>query len=99
VSEGETIPTIVQRKPNIVVDISADGILVETDRTVAMGAGPRLVPAALINTDWERLTTTGRLRNSEASHRGSFCCALFARFPDVEIATTRPLEIRIATNA
>jgi hypothetical protein len=99
VTEGDTIWTVAQRKRNLVLEIGADGILVETDRSVANGTGPQLVPAGLINSDWEQLQSTGRLRLSDSSHRGSFCCALFSLFPDVVIASPRPFELRIEAHA
>jgi hypothetical protein len=72
----------------VIRDISAEGIRVETDRSSDNGTGPQLVPAALINRDWEQLQSTRQLRLRETSHRRSFSCALFSLFP--ELWSVRP---------
>jgi hypothetical protein len=95
VAEGDTIWTVANGKRNVILEISAEGIRVETDRSSNNGTGPQLVPAALINLDWERLQSTGQLRLRETSHRGSFSCALFSLFPEVVVGSTRPVELRL----
>jgi hypothetical protein len=95
VNEGEAIPTVVQGKRNLVPEIGAKGILVETDRSDDRGDRSAAGAGGIVNRDWQRLQSTGRLRLRDSSHRGSFCCALFSLFPDVEVAVTRPLELRI----
>jgi hypothetical protein len=95
VAEGDTIWTVANGKRNVIREIGAEGIRVETDRSSDNRTGPQLVPAALINRDWERLHSTGRLLLRETSHRGSFSCALFSLFPDVVVGSTRPVELRL----
>jgi len=95
VSEGDTIWTVATGKRNLVVGISPNGVLVETDRSIDKGLGAQLVPAALINQDWEWLRSTGRLRLQDTSHRGSFNCALFSLFPEVQVRSTRPVELQL----
>jgi hypothetical protein len=95
VVEGDTIWTVANGKRTVIHEIGAEGIRVETDRSSDNGTGPQLVPAALINRDWERLQSTGQLLLRETSRRGSFCCGLFSLFPDVEVRPTRPVELRL----
>lgn len=90
VTPGQVISTLGLGKPNRIVEIGPDGILVETERSVRLGTGPRLVPAELLESDWETLVSTGTLTSANASHRGSFTGALFALFDDVEVVSSRP---------
>lgn len=94
VKPGQTISTIGLGKPNRIIDISAEGVTVETGRSLRRGTGPRLVPAELIEADWQTLVATGTLTSTNASHRGSFTGALFALFDDVEVVSSRPRVLR-----
>lgn len=71
VSPDQTISTIGLGKPNRVGEITARGVLVETGLSLRRGTGPRLVPAELLESDWQTLVTTGSLTSKNASHRGS----------------------------
>jgi hypothetical protein len=94
VQPGSVIHTLNAGKPNRIVEIHAEGIYVQTERSKERGTGPRLVPASLIESDWEILTRTGRLASKDASHRGSFTAALFCQFPDVTVERDRPRVLR-----
>ena len=90
---GTTVATVANGRPNRIVDVGPNGVLVETERTDRLGTGPQLVPAALLMADWSTLESSGSFPLREASHRGSFACALFATFPDVSVASTRPVRL------
>jgi hypothetical protein len=94
VRPGDVLLTLGLSRPNRIVEIAADGVWVETERSLAKTGGPALVPAALIEDDWATRTSTGELTSESAGHRGAFTAALFARFPDVEVASTRPRQLR-----
>lgn len=90
---GSVLLTVARSQPNRISDVRPEGVHVETERTDRLGNGAQLVPAALIMADWRTLTQSGSLSHKEATHRGSFTCALFATFPDVEVVRTRPIKL------
>lgn len=90
---GSVVVTVANSKPNRIIDVGSEGVFVATERTDRLGTGPQLVPAALLMADWRVLETSGALTHREASHRGSFTCALFATFPDVSIVASRPIKL------
>ena len=96
VQPGQMVVTPGFARPNRVVEIGPQGLLVETERSLQRGSGPRLVPAKL-EADWEALGSTGTLTSEDAGHRGSFTGALFALFDDVEVVSSRPRVLRHVT--
>jgi hypothetical protein len=94
------INTLGIARPNRIVSIDREGILVETQRSIDNGTGPQLVPAWMIATAWEHLRLRGRLSNQELLHdlnvkRSAFVCALLSHFAEVEIESLRPIALRL----
>lgn len=96
------VTTLSERRPNRIVEITDEGVWVQTQRSLARG-GPELVDAWMIQVAWDYLTAHGRLTNRHLLaqdglnvKRSSFVCALLARFPDVVIVGHRPIELALA---
>jgi len=86
-------------KPNRLVEVTPVEVLVETERTERDRTGPQAVPAWMLNLAWEYLRARGELSNSTLLkelrvHRSSAVCAMLARVPGVEVASTRPITLR-----
>jgi hypothetical protein len=102
VRPGEVINTLGVARPNRIVSIDRDGILVETERSIDRKTGPQLVPAWLVTTAWEHLRLHGRLTNLQLLNdlnvkRSAFVCALLSHFDEVEIESLRPIALRLRT--
>lgn len=96
----EPIYTVANGKPNLVVEIEADGVRIETERSKERGADPE-VPAWMIQSAWDYFQLHGRLANKvlQASdglsvNRSSAVCAILARMPGVDVESRRPLMLR-----
>lgn len=101
VPPGSTIATVANGKPNWIVDVTRDGVLVETEASKAKGSGPQLVPAWMLETAWSHLKRYGSLTNAHLVSssglnvkRSAAVCALLARLPAVSVQSTRPVELR-----
>ncbi len=95
VAPGEVISTIAREQPNRIAAVDAEGVYVETARSVEKRTGPQLVPAWMITSAWEHLRRHRRLSQKElledlSVKRSAFVCALLSRFEGVEIDSTRP---------
>jgi hypothetical protein len=106
VHPGDVVRTLSQGQPNTVVAIGPDGIHVETRRSAAAGTGPHLVPYWMIKRVWDHLLATGSVTQQEVLatdglnvKRSAFVTALIARFDDVRVASTRPVELRLDRDA
>ena len=84
-------------------EVTPDGVWVETERSRALGRPAQLVEAWIIQLAWEWLSTHGTLTNRHLLaedglnvKRSSFVCALLARLPGVQVATTRPIALALA---
>lgn len=100
VRPGQVINTLGIARPNRIVSIDRDGVLVATKRSSDKGTGPQLVPAWMIATAWEHLRLHGRLSNRELLNnlnvkRSAFVCALPSHFAEVEIESLRPIVLRL----
>lgn len=76
------------RKRNVVVECTPQGVYVETARSREKGTGPQLVPSWMVALAWDYLRAHGTLTNRYLLdvlhvHRSAFVCALLARLPDV----------------
>jgi hypothetical protein len=76
------------RKRNLAVEFTPDGVYVETARSREKGTGPQLVPSWMIALAWDYLRAHGTLTNQYLLgelkvHRSAFVCALLARLPGV----------------
>ena len=97
---GAVISTLANDQPNWIVDVSSDGVSIETERSRRMGSGPQLVPGWMIQRAWDHLAMHGSLTNRELLDaqglnvkRSSAVCALLARLPDIEVAKRRPITL------
>jgi hypothetical protein len=103
VTADRRVTTLSDGKPNVVYEITPDGVWVETLKSSAEGRPPQLVPAWMIQVAWDWLQSRGTLTNRHLLatdglnvKRSSFVCALLARLPEVEVVSTRPIELRRA---
>ena len=99
VRPGDTILTLGKGKPNRIVDISRDGVLVETEASVGKASGPQLVPAWMVIAGWEHLAVRRTLTQAHLLKvlnvkRSAFVCALLAQMPGIEVQSTRPVVLR-----
>jgi hypothetical protein len=74
-----------------------------TEQTKARGRGPQLVPAWMVQPAWDYLQMHGRMSNRYLLandglnvKRSSFVCALLAQLPQIEVASTRPITLRLS---
>jgi len=91
-------------KPNLVREVTASGLWVETEHSRLKqqergDASARLVPPRMLNLAWDALRARGRLTNRELLdelrvHRSSFVCAILARLPGVESEGGREIALR-----
>jgi HKD family nuclease len=89
---------------NVVSDVMASGLLVETARSRERSAGPQLIPPRMLNLAWDTLRARGRLSNREMLeelriHRSSFVCAVLARLPGVRVDPGRTIVLRYSNPA
>lgn len=99
---GTVVLTLANDQPNWVVDVSSDGVRLETGRSRRMGSGPQLVPGWMIQRAWDHLASHGSLTNSELLDtqglnvkRSSAVCALLARLPEIEVVKRRPITLAL----
>lgn len=92
--------TIGSSKPNRIIAVQPDGVLVATERSEQLGRPPQLVPAWMIERAWSHLTQYGELENRYllandglSVKRSSAVIALLARLPGVTVASTRPIRL------
>jgi hypothetical protein len=100
VDVGETIHTLGNGEANQIVAIDRDGILVSTMRSKERGSGAQRVPAWMVTRAWEHLRRHGGLSREALTeglgvNRSSFVCALLARFPEIEVAKRKPIQLRL----
>lgn len=84
---------------NVVRELSAVEMHVETERSIEQRGGAAPIPAWMFNLAWERLKTHGRLSNPELLedlrvHRSSAVCAILGRLPVVELESAKPITLR-----
>lgn len=100
VDEDRVFRTLSQGKPNRVVEVTPQGLWVETERSQAKGK-PEGVPAWMIQVAWDYLRAHGELTNRFLLandglnvKRSSFVCALLARLPGIEVMN-KPMGVRL----
>jgi HKD family nuclease len=104
---GVVVHTITQQRPNTIVDLTRDGVWIETERSVRLGRGAEHVPAWMLNIAWDYLAANGRLTNSHLLatdglnvKRSSAVCAILALLPSVEVVSHRaPIELRLVSRS
>lgn len=92
---SDVIETLSNKRTNWIASFDRTGVQVETERSRALEAGPRLVPAWMIVVAWEQLCKNGTLSHIELLTdlkvvRSAFVCALLAQFHDVVVVQDRP---------
>jgi hypothetical protein len=100
------IATLADGKPNWILDITPDGVWVETERSRNAARPPQLVEAWMIQIAWDWLQAHGSLSNRFLLDkdglnvkRSSFVCALLAQLPDVVLSRRRPIELLLSGRA
>jgi hypothetical protein len=100
---GTTIATLANGKPNRIVGVTYDGVLVETEASKAKGTGPQLVDAWMLESAWTHLRRHGSLTNAYLVSssglnvkRSAAVCAILAKLPGVQVASSRPIELRFS---
>jgi hypothetical protein len=100
VPAGAVIETLSNRRPNWVTEVTREGVLIETERSRAHGAGAQLVPAWMIQAAWDHLRAERSLTNKYLLaadglnvKRSAAVCALLAALPGVEVKSTRPIVL------
>ncbi len=98
---GTTVMTLADGQPNWIVSITDDGVTIETEASKEKGRGPRRVEAWMLQAAWDHLAREGWLTNkyllSTAGlnvKRSSAVCAILAHLPGVEVASSKPIELR-----
>src|SRR5262245_9001170 len=90
VPAGTTVTTLADGRPNLIVEVGEQGIVIETEASKAKGGGPKLVKAWMLQAAWDHLAEHGSLTNryllSTAGlnvKRSSAVCAVLAQLPGV----------------
>ncbi|HEY9563407.1 MAG TPA: hypothetical protein VIR30_06515 [Nocardioides sp.] len=101
-AQSSLIATVSTGRPNWIASIVAEGVWLETEASRSKGVGPQLVPAWMLNAAWHHLRSTGTLDNrfllsTEGLNvkRSSAVCALLSQLPWVEVASSRPIMLRV----
>lgn len=99
VREDQVVYTLgQQRKANRIHNVGRQAISISTEHS---GGGPEEVPAWMFNTAWDALKRAGSLRASDLQgpvlnvKRSSAVCAILALLPRVEVASARPIELKL----
>jgi hypothetical protein len=81
--------------------IEPAGVWLETEQSGKKGPGPQIVPVWMINAGWNCLRNTGSLTRRHLLSasglnvkRSSAVSALLSRLPDVDVVSSRPIELR-----
>lgn len=95
VPDGALIHTVANRRPNWVVEVSSQGVRVETEESRRKGSPPQLVPAWMLQVAWDELRAKGRLEQGELLEvlnvkRSAAVVALLAQLPGVS-AVAKPV--------
>ena len=93
---GSQVRTLSNGKPNWIIDVNDDGVIVHTERSKD-GGSPQLVPGWMFAVAWDHLQRHGALTNTALLHqnvkRSSAVCAVLAQFPEITVRSTRPIEL------
>jgi hypothetical protein len=100
VPAGTTVTTLADGRPNWIMEVTDEGVRVETEASKAKGRGPRLVEARMLQVAWDHLVAEGSLTNqfllSSAGlnvKRSSAVCAILAHLPGVVVRSSNPIEL------
>ena len=83
---------------DLVVDVTASAVYVETERSRERKGGAEEIPAWMFNLAWDHLRTHGELSNRTLLHelrvhRSSAVCAILARVPGVSVRPRKPITL------
>lgn len=80
---GQTVYTVSQRRPNRILEVDGDAVVVGTEKT----PGGEQVPIAMVQEAMDQLSTTGELAVSVKviGYRSAFVGAVLSSLPGVEI--------------
>ncbi len=85
---------------NVLLSVSPEGVLIETESTRQQGQPPQLLSADMLEPAWEHLRREGSLsrtylRSSAGLNvkRSSVVCTLLARLPGVSVAPTESMGL------
>ena len=97
---GTALLTLSTKNLNRITAVDSTGVWVETERSMGLGTGPQQVPAWMVVVAWQRLCEKGELSQQELLNelnvkRSAFVCALLAKFPEVDIRSTRPTVLEL----
>lgn len=99
---GKTIETLSLGRPNWIAEVTERGVLIETERSRALGEEAQLVPAWMLERAWDHLNEHGRLTNKHLLatdglnvKRSSAVCALLSHLPGIEVESRRPIVLRV----
>lgn len=86
---------------NVVVDVTASAVYVETERSRERRGGAEEIPAWMFNLAWDHLRTHRELSNQTLLdelrvHRSSAVCAILARVPGVQTKPGRTITLEWA---
>lgn len=95
------IYTLAHQKPNWIVDIRPEGLLLETEKSRKDGSGSQVVPAWMLNEAWRHLRSHGSLTNSYLLNvlnvkRSSAVCAVLAQVPSVRVGVGPGINLELA---
>lgn len=100
VNEDPLFLTLSGGRPNRVIEVTGTGIWIETEASDAKGRPAQKVPAWMFELAWEYLRTHGQLTNAHLVandglnvKRSSAVCAILARLPGVDVASTSPIAL------
>ena len=96
---GSQVRTLSNGKPNWIIDVNDDGVIVHTERSKDAGR-PHLVPGWMFAVAWDHLQRHGSLTNTTlledlTVRRSSAVCAVLAQMPEAEVKSTRPIELTV----
>jgi hypothetical protein len=98
----EVITTLSDGKPNWIAGLDSNGVQIETERSRKARKRAQLIPAWMLNRAWRYLTTYGSLTNRHLLatdglnvKRSSAVCTLLAQLPQVEVISTRPINLSV----
>lgn len=106
VSEGGRLPTLSTGSENVVGTFDRLGMEVKTPEAARQGK-TRRVPAHLFNAAWDELHRSGQvsrralieLLGATPAKRSSAVLSVLARFPEVSVAETHPILLRLDEGA
>jgi len=106
VDEGDTVLTLSRGNENRIGRIDEFGIEVTTDHSISRQGGSVLAPAWMFNDVWRELRTRTTVSRDEVDRtrlgrkvkRSSVVFAILEKLPEVAIAESRPLSLKLASD-